>query len=249
MNLKGNTILITGGATGIGYGLAEEFLKLENEVIICGRRQSRLEEAKKKLPGIHIKVCDVTKIKDIKELYEWTITNFPNLNIIINNAGIQRNVDFIGNTDALFEEENEITTNVTAPVRLCAFFIPHLMKQKESAIMNVSSGLGFVPLSFMAVYSATKAFLHSFTVSLRHQLRKTSIKVFELIPPMVDTELGGGSREDRHLSYRGMSPKEYALETLKGIEKDEFEIPVGTAVNLVNASHTNSTEAFNRMNH
>jgi uncharacterized oxidoreductase len=193
MNIRNNTVLITGGATGIGFALAEALVELGNTVLICGRRQDRLQEAKRKLPGIHIRTCDVSKETERKSLFNWVRDNFDDFNILVNNAGIQRMVDLKKGIRGLTDGENEIEINLAAPIYLSAYFIPLLTKRKKAAIVNVSSGLAFVPIASMPVYCATKAAVHSFTESLRHQLKDTSVKVFEIIPPMVDTELGRGS--------------------------------------------------------
>ena len=243
MKTKGNTILITGGATGIGFSLAEAFVKAGNEVIICGRREDKLEEAKKKLPQLIIKKSDLSKEDERKKLFEWASSNFKNLNILVNNAGVQKTVDFKKGTEELFDGDDEIETNLKAYIHLSAYFIPFLMKQKEAAIINVSSGLGFVPLAIFPVYCATKAAVHSFSLSLRHQLRKTSIKVFEIIPPTVNTQLGKGVGKNM-----GIKPAEVAETALKCIEKDEYEIPVGMAQNLRMGARENPEQAFQNLN-
>jgi uncharacterized oxidoreductase len=192
MKMKNNTVLITGGATGIGFALAETLAKLGNTVIACGRRAERLEEAKRKLPALNVGQYDVSREHDRKTLYAWIEENFKELNILINNAGIQRRIDFTKGMEDLLKNEDEIDINLKAQIHLSAQFVPMLSKRKESAIVNMSSGLGFVPLTVFPIYSATKAAIHSFSLSLRHQLKGTSIKVFEVIPPTVhDTELKG----------------------------------------------------------
>lgn len=248
MKTTGNTVLITGGATGIGFSLAEEFVKAGNEVIICGRREDKLNEAKEKLPQIHTKVCDLSKEQERKSLFEWAISNFKNINMLVNNAGIQRMIDFKKGTAELFSGEDEIEINLKAYVHLSAYFIPEFMKQKESAIINISSGLGFIPLTIVPIYSATKAAIHSFTISLRHQLKNTPIKVFEIIPPTVDTQLDKGARDKRGQQDRGISPDEVAKAAMSGIEKDEYEIAVGRAVNLRAGARNNPEEIFSNMN-
>jgi len=248
MNIKGNTILITGGATGIGFALAESLVKAGNKVIICGRREAKLEEAKSKLPSIETRVCDVSKEKERASLLRWVTDNFSDLNILINNAGIQRMIDLKRGTADLYRSEDEIQTNLVAPVRLSAYFIPLLLKKKEAAIVNVSSGLGFVPIAAMPVYCATKAAIHSFTVSLRYQLRDTSIKVFEIVPPAVDTELGKGSAYEGEPEYRGIPPSEVAKATIKALSRNEYEILVGEARDLVSGSRTNPEQAFQNIN-
>jgi uncharacterized oxidoreductase len=248
MKIKGNTILITGGATGIGFSLAEAFVDAGNEVIICGRRENKLKEAKDKLPQIHTRVCDLSKGKERKSLYDWVSSNFKDINILVNNAGIQRMVNLRKGTRDLFDGEDEIEINLTAPVHLSAYFIPLLLKRKEAAIVSISSGLGFVPIASMPVYCATKAAIHSFSLSLRHQLKDSSIEVFEIIPPIVDTELDNGARGERGQQDRGIPPSEVARATLKALENEEYELAVGMAENLRMGSRNNPEQTFQNIN-
>jgi len=231
MKLNGNTILITGGATGIGFALAEAFVKAGSEVIICARTENNLKQAKEKLPQLHVKKCDISKEADCEELYTWATTNFKDLNVLINNAGIQRMIDFKKGTDDLnryraIDGEDEIDVNFRSLVYTTALFTPHLMKQKEAAIMNVSSGLAFNPMPMLPVYSATKAAVHAFSLALRQQLEGTSVKVFELIPPMVDTNLDKGARKARGQKYFGITTDELIQPAMKAFESDEYEIRV-----------------------
>ena len=244
MNIKGNTVLITGGATGIGFALADAFLKAGNTVIICGRRQGKLDAARNKLRGVHTFTCDVTKKADRQALFRWTEEKFPGLNILINNAGVQGMADLKKGLQGLPQEVNEVGTNLVAPIHLAAQYTPSFLKKDAAAIINVTSGLGFVPIAAMPIYCATKAALHSFTVSQRHQLKNTPIKVFEIIPPMVATELGGTDFS----TARGMQPAVLAEETLKAIAEDRFEIPIGEAAGLVNGSKTDFDKTFQRLN-
>lgn len=248
MNISNNTILITGGGTGIGLALAELLSENDNTVLICGRRKSKLLEAKKRLPQIHIKVCDVTKKKSREDLFFWISENFKGMNILINNAGIQRMIDFKEGIEGLTNGENEIVTNLEAPINLCALFVPHLLKQKEAAVINVSSGLGFVPLAVVPVYCATKAAIHSFSLSLRHQLKNTSIRVFEIIPPIVDTELDKGARDERGQTDRGIPPREVAQATLMAMKNNDYEIAVGMAENLRKGARDNPEQTFQFIN-
>ena len=248
MKTRGNTILITGGATGIGFALAEAFAKAGNTVIICGRRESRLKEACARLPGIETLVCDVSKKRDRESLFRWVKNNYPALNVLVNNAGVQKMVDLTKGARDLLEGENEIATNLVAPIHLTALFIPLLSRQKEAAIINVSSGLGFVPIAAMPVYCATKAGVHLFTVSLRHQLKGTPVKVFEIVPPMVDTELGRDTTEEPESGYRGIPPAQVATETMRALRRDEFEILVGEAKDLLSRSRSEPEKAFADMN-
>ncbi|HEY41718.1 MAG TPA: SDR family NAD(P)-dependent oxidoreductase [Dehalococcoidia bacterium] len=239
MNTKDNTILITGGATGIGRSLAETFMSAGNEVIICGRRENRLNEVKTQWPQVHIRVCDVSKEKERESLYNWTRDNFKDINILINNAGIQIPIDLRKGVEALLDDESEIETNLVAPISLSVHFIPLLMEQEAAAIVNVSSGLAFVPTPFVPIYCATKAALHSFTVSLRYQLEKTSVKVFEVVPPAVVTELHWRRTEGR--SGRGsnaIQPSEVAEATLKGLANDEYEIYPGWVKDFIERGRT-----------
>ena len=248
MKTTGNTILITGGATGIGFSLAETFVKAGNEVVICGRREDKLKEAKRKLPQLHITVCDLSKESKRKFLYEWVCSNFSDINILVNNAGIQRMIDFKRGVNELYFGEDEIEVNLKACIHLSALFTPLFLQKEEAAIVNISSGLGFVPIAIMPVYCATKAAVHSFTMSLRHQLRDTSVKVFEVIPPIVDTELDKGARGHRGQEDRGIPPVEVAKATMKALESNQYEIPVGMAENLRTGSRTNPEQLFHNMN-
>jgi uncharacterized oxidoreductase len=176
-------------------------------------------------------------------LFNWISSDFEEFNILINNAGIQRAIDLKKGVDE-FKGEDEIDVNLKAPIILSALFIPLLLKQKEAAIINVSSGLAFVPMASMPIYCATKAAIHSYCISLRYQLRDTPVKVFELIPPTVDTELDKGRRK----SYRGIDPSIVGEATLIGVERDTYEITVGESEGLKSGSKNNFDEIFRRMN-
>lgn len=234
-------MLITGGATGIGFALAAAFHKAGNEIIICGRREVKLKAAAAKLPGIHIKICDLSNEQAREELCRWVIKNFPGLNVVINNAGIQKMINLKEGTRELIAGENEIGINFEAPVYLSARFVPHLIQQKESAIINVSSGLGYIPIAAMPVYCATKAGIHSFTVSLRYQLRDTPVKVYEIVPPRVNTDLGGGDEE-------GIPPEEVADVTMKALQNNEYDIIVGESRGLVDEAKRNFEQGFMNLN-
>jgi len=248
MDIRGNTVLITGGSTGIGFSLAEALVEAGNEVIVCGRRQGKLDEAKSRLPQIHAKAFDVSKADERKALFEWVESSFPDTNVLLNNAGIQRMIDFRKGTAEFLAIEDEIDTNFKAYVHLAAYFIPPFMKKEHAAIINVSSGLGFVPIAAMPVYCATKAAVHSFTMSLRHQLRDTPIKVFEVIPPTVNTDLDKGARARRGQTDLGILPAEVTKAVMAALEKDEYEIPVGQAQGLRTGARSNPDEIFQRMN-
>jgi uncharacterized oxidoreductase len=187
MKLNGNTVLVTGGGSGIGLAIAERFLKAGSEVIVCGRRESKLREAVAK--GMRTRLCDVGDEKDRVALRDWAFREFPRLNVLVNNAGIQNRLTLAdGDWRAAADE---LTINLAAPIHLSMLFIPKLLEREAPAILNVTSGLSFSPLAAVPVYCATKAAMHSFTLSLRHQLASTPIRVIEIIPPAVDTDLGG----------------------------------------------------------
>jgi uncharacterized oxidoreductase len=247
MKTSGNTVLITGGATGIGFALAEAFVKAGNEVLICGRRENILEEAQQKLPGIQVRRCDLSKKEERESFCNWVKDNYRNLNILVNNAGIQRFIDMQKGTAALFGGEDEVQINFLALIHLSAYFAPLLLTKKESAIINVSSGLGFIPIAAMPVYCATKAGVHSFTVSLRHQLKDTPVKVFEIVPPAVDTELGKGTTGNAE-GYPGIPPSEVATATMQALKNDQYEIVVGEAKGLVEGAKKNFEKAFLQLN-
>jgi uncharacterized oxidoreductase len=197
MRLADNTVLITGGATGIGYAMAEAFLRAGSEVLICGRRKGRLREAQKRHPSFQVRTCDVANANDRLSLIDWAATNFGRLNILVNNAGIQRDVDFTKGIADFQAGANELAINLEAPIVLAALAIPHPIGKEQSAIINVSSGLGFVPAAKMPVYSATKAGIHAFSMALRYQLAGVGIKVFEVVPPAIDSELNPEGRAKR----------------------------------------------------
>jgi|SRR5579875_1851262 len=228
MQTNGNTIFITGGTSGIGLGFAEEFIRLGNKVIICGRRKERLEQIQKNNPAIITKVADVADAQQRAALAEWILQHQPDVNILLNNAGIQLLTDLTKPVD-INRVHQEVETNFIAPVHFASLFAPHLATKNSSAIINISSGLAFVPLSFMPVYCATKAAIHSLTLSLRHQLRNTPVKVFEIAPPAVDTELGSDRRADKSQTHGGMPVKEFLQEAIHSIENDILEAPIGTA--------------------
>ena len=250
LDVGGNTVLITGGATGIGFALAEKFVNAGSVVIVCGRRKRKLQAAKHKLPTIHIRQCDVSVESQRRSLLRWATTRFPDLNILVNNAGIQRQMDFTSPTVTKFPspKDDEVTINLTAPIRLCALFTPRLLKRKEAAIVNISSGLAFVPIAMMPIYCATKAAIHSFTISLRHQLRDTSVRVFEASPPTTDTNLDESFAGEQEQAYRGISPQEVAAAIIEGIKAGNEEIIIGEARELYQAAMRNSDAKFRQLN-
>jgi len=248
MDISGNTVLITGGATGIGYAFAERFLESGNEVIICGRRKEKLIEAQKKHPEFHIKVCNLAEDKDRKALVDWISSRFSSLNILVNNAGIQRDIDFAKGISGFLNGENEITINLEAPIILTGLIIPLLTGKKDAAIINVSSGLGFIPAARTPVYSATKAGIHAFSMALRHQLTGLGISVFEVVPPAVDTELNQEGRARRSNYRPDVKPAEFVFAVMKGLKNDLPEIGYGTTEKLIKASREDLDRSFQQMN-
>ena len=197
MNLSGNTILITGGGSGIGRGLAEAFHALDNQVIIAGRRKQALDDTTAANPGMKSIPLDIENPAAIRTFAAEISAAFPELNVLVNNAGIMRAENLLAQPEDLADEEAIVTTNLLGPIRLTAALLPQLRKQPRSAIMNVSSGLAFLPLALTPTYCATKAAIHSYTLSLRYQLRETTTEVLELVPPYVATDLMGGASDSR----------------------------------------------------
>lgn len=242
MNLASNTILITGGASGIGFALAQRFLRAGSEVIICGRRPEQLQAAQDALPQIKIRVCDVAKESDRLALCRWVVGEFAGLNVLVNNAGIQRRPQ-LTQPEEWEQTRQEIAINFEAPVHLSTLLVPHLLKQQRPAIVNVTSGLGFVPMARAPIYSATKAALHSFTLSLRQQLSHTPIQVVEIIPPAVNTDLGGAG-----LHTFGVPLDEFADAVIAGMQNGDLEIAYGFSQQASRASRAQLDELFTRMN-
>ncbi|KPV42720.1 SDR family oxidoreductase [Alicyclobacillus ferrooxydans] len=248
MNMSGNTILITGGATGIGLELAEQLAAKGNEVIICGRREARLKEAQERIAGLHIRVCDVASQAEREDLYKWATTNFPKLNVLINNAGIQRDFDFLNPAEPWEVTRQEIVINVEAPIHLATLFAEHFKAVPDSSIINVSSGLAFMPMSLFPIYCATKAALHSISMTMRHQLAKAGIRVIEVIPPAVDSELNQEGRIKRGMTSTGTTAEEFVSAVMAGLERGDDEIGYGTSERGRRASRDEIDEGFKRMN-
>ncbi len=243
MKTTGNTILITGGATGIGLALAEEFLRRDNQVIICGRRQVRLAAAKRHLPHIRTRVCDISNPASRRALVKWITSEFKDLNMLVNNAGIQRQVDFCKAGRDLAQADDEVAINLVAPIHLSALLIPHLRRHTPAAIVNISSGLAFTPLAQVPVYCATKAAIHSLSLTMRFQLRDTSVRVFEVAPPIVPTALSGRrARPDEE--GISMSVSDVARGVVDTLEHDTFEVALGPAQGL----RKNREALFDRIN-
>jgi uncharacterized oxidoreductase len=229
MKMSGNTVLITGGGSGIGRGLAEALKKLGNEVVIAGRRKQALDETTAANPAMQSVVLDIEKREGVREFVEEVAAKFPSLNVLINNAGIMRAEKLLQQQEDLSDMEAIVTTNLLGPIRLTAALLPHLKKQASATIMNVTSGLAFVPMVLTPTYCATKAAIHSYTQSLRYQLKNTNIEVLELIPPYVATDLMGGKSDPRAMPLDKFiaevigilklepTPAEICVENVKGL--------------------------------
>jgi uncharacterized oxidoreductase len=239
MNLSNNKILITGGASGIGLGLTERFIQENNQVIICGRRQEALKEVSDKFPAVITKVCDLSVEAGRVELYEWISENHGDLNVLVNNAGIQNWMDI---SDNRFYEKakNEVSINVLAPLHLASLFAQ--LKSLDT-IINVTSGLAFVQLTKVPVYCATKAFFHSFTISLRHMLKSKSIEVIEVIPPALNTDLGGKGLHDEHPPVN-----EFINAVFQQLKEGKNEVSFGLSEMLSKATPDVINGIFKRMN-
>jgi uncharacterized oxidoreductase len=244
MNMTGNTIFITGGGSGIGRGLAEGFHRLGNKIIIAGRRQSVLQAAAAANPGMEYAVLDTTDANAIRLMAKDVTLRFPKLNVVINNAGVQSMHDF--GSGQPFDDAaaaQEIETNIYGVLRTTAAFLP-ILRMHGATIINVSSGLAFVPLAKYPVYCATKAFIHSFSMSLRHQLRKTSVRVIELAPPWVATELDAKHIEP--VPNQGMKPMplaDFIAAAMEELASEKQELPVAGAKFLYSGGISERAEA------
>lgn len=243
MKTAQNTILVTGGSAGIGFEIARFFSQQGNHVIIVGRDEERLAKAAAKLQNVTPLVGDVSKEEDVEVLVKILYKDFPKLNVVVNNAGSA----FLNNlleTDRTFEKaQEEMLTNYLSIIRLNEKLLPLLQQQEEAAIVNVSSIVAFAPNYILPTYGASKAALHSYTQSLRLSLAKTPVKVFELMPPLVNTDfsqaIGGAS---------GISPAVVAEDLLKAFETDTYEIHVGRTADFYKLFHSSPTDALYAMN-
>jgi uncharacterized oxidoreductase len=226
MKLEKRTVLITGGSSGIGLELAKQLLERGNTVIITGRDQEKLDAAKRELPGVHTINSDVGDPNAIMALHASVLARFPALDTLINNAGIMRNLN-LNQDRGLNDVTREIEINFSGPVRMIQQFLPHLKTRKGALIVNVSSGLAFVPFPASPVYCATKAAIHSFTESLRAQLDGTDVTVIELAPPAVETPLLRGEFAEEMKGQKGMEAKVLAKRAIAGIEAGKLEIRPG----------------------
>lgn len=226
MKKSGNTVLITGGSSGIGLALAKKFLQEGNQVIITGRQEEKLKRVKAKYQEVVYEVADIAKEVDRQKLVE----KYPDVNILINNAGVQYNYIFSQEKNARSLIEMEFNINLIGPVLLIQLFLPKLLQKEEAAIINVSSGLALVPKESAPVYCASKAGVHIFSKALRYQLEGTNIKLFEIIPALVDTEMTKGRGKGK------ITPEKLTKEFWRNFKRNKYEIHIGKAklLNLVN---------------
>lgn len=239
MKISGNKMLITGGASGIGLGLTSRFIEEKNTVIICGRRESLLKEVAEKHPSVITYTCDLTRIDERENLFNWISKEHKDLNVLINNAGIQQ---WMKMTDADYFERTkaEIAINIEAPIHLTTLFTN---LETLNTIINITSGLSFVPLTRVAVYCASKAFLHSYTLSLRHMLKSKNIEVIELIPPALNTDLGGKGLHESHPPV-----SEFVDYVFMQLKTGKNMIAYGFSEAMAKAGPEDLEKAFNRMN-
>ncbi len=239
MLISNNKILITGGASGIGFGLAERFIQENNTVIICGRRESALREAAEKYPALITKVCDVSVESERIELFKWITEYHGDMNVLINNAGIQQWMS-LSDDDFVRRAKEEITTNIEAPIHLTSLFLTH---KPLTTVMNVTSGLSFVPFTKTPVYSATKAFFHSWSLSLRHLLQPENIEVIELIPPALNTDLGGKGLHDH-----APPVSDFIKSVFEQLAAGKTEVTFGFSEAMSKVGQEDLQKAFARLN-
>jgi uncharacterized oxidoreductase len=239
MKISNNKILITGGATGIGLGMTERFIKENNTVIICGRRESLLREVSDKFPSIITRTCDLSLPGEREDLFKWISEEHFDLNVLINNAGIQQWMS-ISDSNFFQRAKEEIAINIEAPIHLTSLFIN--LKSLDT-IINVTSGLSFVPLIKMPVYSASKSFLHSFTLSLRQLMKSNNIEVIELIPPALNTDLGG-----KGIHTNALPVSDFIEAVFEQLKQGKIELSFGFSEAMTKAGPEDLQKAFNRMN-
>ncbi|MCZ2393643.1 MAG: SDR family NAD(P)-dependent oxidoreductase [Chitinophagales bacterium] len=220
MQITGNTILITGGTSGIGLGLLDFFYKNENKIISISRDKNKAVNLRNKYPKVDFQICDLSKEKNILKLIDYCCTHYPKLNVVINNAGIENNYLFIKNIDSQ-KINDEIQINFISPIHIINGLKDLLLTKKEAAIINITSALAFYPKTNAAVYSASKAGLRQFTIALRDQYRNTKVRVIEVIPPLTDTPLTTNN------PHKKISVQQLINEFAKAFQKNRTTIYIG----------------------
>ncbi len=221
MKLAGNTILITGGSSGIGLALVKSFYELGNKIIIAARDIEKLNAIKKQLPKIDVVECDLTKQADIDGLVVFIEQHYPNLNMLFNNAAIQYNYQFLTEPSIVNKVDYEVSANLTSTIKLCGLLLPTLLKNDNAAIVNVSSGLAISPKKSAPVYCGTKAAIHNFTKAFRYQMEGTTIKVFEILPPIVETPMTEGRGKNK------ITPEQLVQEFMRDFKNNKLESYIG----------------------
>jgi uncharacterized oxidoreductase len=240
MNLTGNTIFITGGTSGIGRAYAEAFHNLGNQVIVSGRRKGHLAEVTKANPGMQAVEFDVANQASLEAVCKKLIADHPKLNAVINNAGVMYLDDASAEMDDA-QMQSIVATNLLGPIRVTSALIEHLKKQPAAYVMNVSSGLAFTPMSFTSVYCATKAAIHSYSLTTRYKLKDTNVKVIEIVPPWVQTDL-----LDSKDNPNAMPLADFIAESMKLLGTDADEILVERVKVLRNNAGPNEAPFFNK---
>ena len=246
MKLEKRTILITGGSSGIGLEFARQLRAGGNRIIITGRNQARLDEVGQMLPGVHTVQSDASDPNAIEALHKDVLVRFPSLDTIVNNAGMMRNLR-LSQERSLADVTREIEVSLNGPIWMVQQFLPHLRKQRNALIVNVSSGLAFVPLPAAPVYCAAKAALHAYTLCLRAQLEGTGVTVVELAPPGTETPLFRAEFAEEMKREKGMKPEVLVRRAIKGIESDKVEIRPGVSNVLKIASRVAPSFMFKQM--
>lgn len=244
MQLTGNTILITGGSSGIGFELAQQFLTRANKVLICGRSQDKLLQAQQQCPQLEIFQCDLSDPQQCQNLTDWIAQNHSELNVLINNAAIVYNGLFISDQPVLKYAENEIATNLLAPIRLIHHLYPILQKNTAPHIINITTGLVFAPRADYPFYNATKAGLHAFTQGLRIQEAQSNVKIIEVMMPAVNTPWHKG-----HPPKIAISPQKAVNEMLQELQKGKTEIKISKVKLLYLLSRIAPGFALQKINH
>lgn len=242
MKAQSNTILITGGGSGIGLETARKLADQGNKVIIAGRDLEKLQQAAADLNNVSVIQCDITKESDLDALVKQVEETYPELNILINNAGAAHGFSLSENVNAYEAARLEMEVNYLAPVRLTEKLLPYLKNKDEAAVVNITSVVAIIPWAIMPTYSASKAALQSYTRLLRLSLSQSAVKVFEVVPPLVDTDFS------KKIPVNKMSPASVAEEIVSGLIGDKFEIRIGFSDHFYNMNQESPEKAFNAFN-